>query len=158
MATTLEYTPMYLAGTQGLGAFGLTLEEDGGLVAAAHMTIGYGRRNLEAIALQLPLAQALNYMDRLDYLAAPAFNYALAAACEDLLRIEVSERSEQIRLILLELNRISSHLHYYSNLARAAGQAAIMNHCLRERERFADRQPERVFAGSRELSARASIF
>ncbi|MGE3261309.1 MAG: hypothetical protein AB7K68_05985 [Bacteriovoracia bacterium] len=138
MATTLDYTPMYLAGTQGIGAFGLKLEEDGGLVADARMTVGYGRRSLEAIALQLPLAQALNYMDRLDYLAAPAFNFALASACEDLLRIEISARSEQIRLILLELNRIASHLHYYGNLARAAGQAAIMNHCLRERERFAD--------------------
>lgn len=138
---------MFLAGTQGLGAFELKLEEDGGLVADARMAVGYGRRNLESIALQLPLTQALNYMDRLDYLAAPAFNFALASACEDLLQIEISPRSQQIRLVLLELNRIASHLHFYGNLARAAGQTAIMNHCLRERERFAD--IFEMFCGSR---------
>jgi len=138
VATKLTYSPVHLAGTQGLGAFGLELDEDGGLVAAARMTVGYGRRDIEGIAARLPLAQALNYADRMDFLAAPAYNCALAMAFEELLELEVPERARVIRLILLEINRICSHLQFYVSLARAVGQIPLMNHCLRERERFSD--------------------
>lgn len=138
MATKLDYSSAHLAGTQGLGAFGLQVEEDGGLVAAARMTVGYGRREIEAAAVRLPLAQALNYADRIDFLAAPAYNCALAAAFEELLELEVPGRAQHIRLILLELNRIGSHLQFYVNVARVVGQVPLMNHCLRERERFSD--------------------
>lgn len=138
MATKLDFSAVHLAGTQGLGAFGLELEEDGGLVAGARMTVGYGRRDIESIAVHLPLAQALNYSDRMDFLAAPAFNCALSSAFEELLDLQVPERAHHIRLILLELNRISSHLQFYVNIARCVGQQPLMNHSLRERERFSD--------------------
>lgn len=129
---------MQNAGLHGLGAFGLTLEEDGGLVSQARMTVGYGRRGVESLALGLPIAQTLNYLDRVDFLAAPAASFALASAYEELLHIEVPERAARIRMVLLELNRIFSHLHFYAKLARAAGQTSTMNHCLREQERFSD--------------------
>lgn len=138
MATRLTYSPAHLAGAHGLGAFGLELEEDGGLVAHARMTVGYGRRDIENTTVRLPLSQALNYADRLDFLAAPAYNCALSSAFEELLELEVPERAHYIRLILLELNRINSHLQFYVNLARVVGQQPLMNHCLRERERFSD--------------------
>lgn len=138
MATSLNYSPIHLASTQGVGPFALHLEEDGGLVSRASMEVGYGRRNIEAISLQLPLAQALNYADRLDCYSAPAYNFALASAFELLLGLEVPERAQYIRLVLLELNRISSHLHFYANLAKVVGQTSTMNHCLREREKFSD--------------------
>jgi NADH-quinone oxidoreductase subunit D len=136
-----------LASTQGLGAFGLHVEEDGGVVSRASMEVGFGRRNIEAISLRLPLAQALNYADRIDALAAPAYNFALANCFEEMLGIEVPERARFIRLILLELNRIGSHLHFYSRLARSLGQLPLMNHCLREREKFSDIME--MFCGSR---------
>lgn len=138
MATKLEYSSVHLAGTQGLGAFGLELEEDGGLVAAARITVGHGRRGIESTSVKLPLAQALNYADRLDFLSSPAYNTALASAFESLLELEVPDRAQHIRLILLELNRISSHLQFYVNLSRVVGQNPLLNHCLRERERFSD--------------------
>jgi NADH-quinone oxidoreductase subunit D len=138
MATRLTYSPALLAGTHGLGAFGLELEEDGGLVAGARMKVGYGRRGIEGTSLRIPLSQALNYADRLDFLASPAYNCALSSAFEELLELEVPGRAHCIRLILLELNRISSHLQFYVNLARVVGQQPLMNHCLRERERFSD--------------------
>jgi NADH-quinone oxidoreductase subunit D len=138
MATRLNYAPAHLAGAHGLGAFGLELEEDGGLVAGARMTVGYGRRDIESTSLRIPLSQALNYADRLDFLASPAYNCALSSAFESLLDLEVPERAHHIRLILLELNRIASHLQFYVNLARVVGQQPLMNHCLRERERFSD--------------------
>lgn len=138
MATGLNYSPVHLASTQGLGAFGLHVEEDGGLVSSARMEVGFGRRNIEGISLQLPLSQALSYADRLDCFSAPAYNYTLATCFESLLGLEIPERANYIRLILLELNRISSHLHFYANLARVVGQQPLTNHCLREREKFSD--------------------
>ncbi len=138
MATKLDYSSAHLAGTLGLGAFALQIEEDGGLVACAKMVVGYGRRDIESNSVRLPLAQALNYADRIDYLAAPAYNCALASAFEEMLELEIPERAQHIRLILLELNRISSHLQFYVNLSRVVGQLPLMNHCLRERERFSD--------------------
>lgn len=147
MATGLNFSPIHLASTQGLGAFALSLEEDGGLISSAGMEVGFGRRNIEAICLQLPFSQALNYADRVDYLAAPAYNYALSACFEELLMLDVPERARHIRLILLELNRISSHLHFYANLAKTVGQMPLMNHCHRERERFSDIME--MYCGSR---------
>jgi NADH-quinone oxidoreductase subunit D len=138
VATRLTFSPAHLAGTHGLGAFGLELEEDGGLVAGAQITVGYGRRNIEKTSILLPLSQALNYADRIDFLGAPAYNCALASSFEQLLDLEVPERAHHIRLVLLELNRINSHLQFYANLARVVGQLPLMNHCLRERERFSD--------------------
>jgi NADH-quinone oxidoreductase subunit D len=138
MATKLNYSAGHLAGTFGLGAFGLQIEEDGGLVAAAHMTVGFNRREIEAAVVRLPLAQGLNYADRIDFLSAPAYSCALASAFESLLELEIPDRAQYIRMILLELNRISSHLQFYVNLARVVGQRPLMNHCLRERERFSD--------------------
>lgn len=138
MATILDFSASHLAGSQGLGAFGLKVEEDGGLVAEADLRVGFGRRNVEAISLQLPLSQALNYSDRIDFLAAPAFNFGLSMAFEELLQLEAPERAHFIRVILLEINRISSHLHFFAKIAKAVGHQPVMNHCLREREKFCD--------------------
>jgi NADH:ubiquinone oxidoreductase subunit D len=147
VATSLNFSPIHLASTQGLGAFALRLEEDGGLVSSAGMEVGFGRRHIECISQQLPYSQALNYADRVDYLAAPAYSYALAACFEELLGLDVPERALHIRLVLLELNRISSHLHYYARLAKTVGQMPLMNHCQRERERFSDIME--MYCGSR---------
>lgn len=136
-----------MASQHGLGAFALRLEEDGGLVSRAKMEVGFGRRNIEGISVQLPLSQALNYADQVDYLAAPAYNCALATCFEELISLDVPERARHIRLILLELNRISSHLHFYARLAKAVGQFPLMNHCLREREKFSDIME--MYCGSR---------
>jgi NADH-quinone oxidoreductase subunit D len=147
MATVLEFPAAQLAGSHGLGAFALTLQEDGGLVAGARMEVGYGRRGIEGILVRLPVGQALNYSDRVDFLAAPAFNCALSAAFEEILELEVPQRAHHIRLILLELNRINSHLSFYANLAHVMGQKPLLNHCLRERERFSDIME--MYCGSR---------
>lgn len=138
MATELNLSPIHMAGSQGLGAFGVRLIEDGGVIAKATVDIGYGRRNIESLVLSLPVSQSLNYIDQVDYLSAPAYAYALATAYEETLGLHPPVRAEQIRVILLELNRICNHLNFYIRLCKAIGQIALMNHCIRERERFLD--------------------
>lgn len=138
MATELNLSPIHMAGSQGLGAFGVNLLEDGGVISKASIEVGFGRRNIESLVLTLPVSQTLNYVDQIDYLSAPAYGYAIATAYEEVLGLHPPVRAEQIRVILLELNRICNHLNFYIRLCRSIGQKAIMNHCIRERERFLD--------------------
>lgn len=138
MATMIEFPPVDLASAMGYGALGMNLEEDGGIVSKALLSVGMGSRNLEKISAGLPMVLAVSYSDRMDYLAAPAYNCVASSCFEALLGIELPERAHFIRCILLEINRISSHLDYFSRVAKVAGQASLRNYCLRERERFSD--------------------
>lgn len=138
MATVIEYSPVDMASVLGAGAFGLVIEEDGGVVAKASVNVGLGRRNLEKISATMPMVLAVSYSDRIDYLAAPAYNWISATCYESLLNMEIPERAHFIRTILLEINRISSHLTYFSRVAQVSGQQSLANYCLREREKFSD--------------------
>jgi NADH-quinone oxidoreductase subunit D len=138
MATQLNFSPIHLAGSQGLGAFGINILEDGGVISEVAIEVGFGRRNIEALVLSLPVSQSLNYIDRIDYLSSPAYSYALASAFEETLGLHPPVRAEQIRVIILELNRICNHLNFYIRISKSIGQIALMNHCLREREKFLD--------------------
>lgn len=138
MATVIDYSPVDMASALGGGAFGLTLEEDGGVVSKASLKVGLGQRNLEKISAGLPMVLSVAYSDRVDFLAAPAYNCVAATCYESLLGMEIPERAQFIRTILLEINRISSHLTYFSRTAQVAGQHSLANYCLREKERFSD--------------------
>ena len=147
MANSLELSPVQIGSRLGIGAFGLRLDEDGGVVSDAQIEVGYGRRKIEEIFKGAPISLCLSYAERIDHLAAPAYNLALATCFESLLGIETPGRGQQIRKILLELNRINSHLHFFAKISKASGQGALTNYCLRERERFADVME--MFCGSR---------
>lgn len=138
MATVIEFPPLDMASTMGLGAFGMSLEEDGGVVSKATLSIGMGRREIEAMSASLPMVLAVSYSDRVDFLAAPAYNCVASTCYESLLGIEVPQRAHFIRTILMEINRIFSHLDYFSRIAKVSGQLSLMNYCLREKERFSD--------------------
>ena len=138
MASVLEYSALNLASTQNLGPFALSITEDGGVISDARLKVGFEHRSMEKIAKSLPFVQVVNISDRIDFTSATAYNCVTALAIEELLGIDPPERANHIRLLLLELNRILSHLFFFSNVARSVGQLSIMNHCLREREKFSD--------------------
>lgn len=138
MASVLEYSALNLASTQNLGPFALSITEDGGVISDARLQVGFEYRSMEKIAKSLPFVQVVNISDRIDFNAATAYNCVTALALEELLGIDLPDRANHIRLLLLELNSILSHLFFFSNVARSVGQFSIMNHCLREREKFSD--------------------
>jgi NADH-quinone oxidoreductase subunit D len=74
--------------------------------------------------------------DRMDYIAATSNNYAFALAVEKLLGIEdkVPRRAKVIRMILLELNRLISHLFWIALHALDVGAMSVMLYAFRERE------------------------
>jgi NADH-quinone oxidoreductase subunit D len=74
--------------------------------------------------------------DRLDYIASAANNYGYALAVERLLGIEdkVPRRAKVIRMMLLELNRIISHIFWLATHALDVGAMSVFLYCFRERE------------------------
>ena len=70
----------------------------------------------------LTYPQTLALTDRLDYLGAHQNRHALCACIEQAMGIEVSDRVKYIRTIMDELQRIDSHLLFYSCLAMDLGE------------------------------------
>jgi NADH-quinone oxidoreductase subunit D len=74
--------------------------------------IGYMHRGGEKLSEHMDYRQALGYQDRTDYLAQFLNEQAYCMAVEKLIGIEVPERAEYIRVLLCELNRITSHFMF----------------------------------------------
>ncbi len=83
---------------------------NGETVEDATCEIGYLHRGIEKLAENRTYHQWIVYTDRLNYCSALANNIAYVMAVEDLLKIEVTERCQWIRVICIELARIIDHL------------------------------------------------
>ncbi len=118
------------------GQLRLILELDGEQVVKAVPDIGYLHRGMEKMAENMIYNEFLPTTDRMDYIAATSNNYGFALAVERLLGIEkdVPRRAKVIRTILLELNRIISHLFWLATHALDVGAMSVFLYCFRERE------------------------
>ena len=116
------------------GQLRLVLELDGEQVVKAYPDIGYLHRGIEKMAENMTYNEFLPTTDRLDYIASTANNYAYALAVEKLLGIEVPRRAQVIRTMLLELNRIISHLFFIATHALDVGAMSVFLYAFRERE------------------------
>ena len=85
------------------GVIDFLLEVDGEEVVASEIRMGYLHRGVERLAEFRTYNQAIPLVDRLDYLSAHHSEFALALAVEKLFQVEVPERAEHIRVILVEL-------------------------------------------------------
>ncbi len=131
------------------GQLRLILEMDGEQIAKAVPDIGYLHRGMEKMGENMIYNEFLPTTDRMDYIAATANNYAFALAVERLLGIEdkVPRRAKVIRTILLELNRIISHLFWLATHALDVGAMSVFLYCFREREYAMDLMEE--YCGAR---------
>ncbi len=118
------------------GQLRLILELDGELVVKAVPDVGYLHRGMEKMAENMIYNEFLPTTDRMDYIAATANNYGFALAVEKLLGIEgeIPRRAMVIRMMLLELNRIISHLFWLATHALDVGAMSVFLFCFRERE------------------------
>jgi NADH-quinone oxidoreductase subunit D len=116
------------------GQLRLMLELDGEMVVKAHPDIGYLHRGIEKMAENMTYNEFLPTTDRLDYIASTANNYAYALSVEKLLGIEAPRRAQTIRMMLLELNRIISHLFFIATHALDVGAMSVFLYAFRERE------------------------
>ncbi len=131
------------------GQLRLILEMDGEQIAKAVPDIGYLHRGMEKMGENMIYNEFLPTTDRMDYIAATSNNYAFALAVERLLGIEdkVPRRAKVIRTILLELNRIISHLFWLATHALDVGAMSVFLYCFREREYAMDLMEE--YCGAR---------
>ncbi len=118
------------------GQLRLILEMDGEQITKAVPDIGYLHRGMEKMGENMIYNEFLPTTDRMDYIAATSNNYAFALAVERLLGIEdkVPRRAKVIRMMLLELNRIISHLFWLATHALDVGAMSVFLYCFRERE------------------------
>jgi NADH-quinone oxidoreductase subunit D len=105
--TTLNLGPTHPA-THGV--FQNILELDGERIVSAEQTVGYIHRAFEKIAERRPLYQITPLTDRLNYCSSPINNMGWHLVCEKLLRIKTPKRVDYLRVIIMELARISDHL------------------------------------------------
>lgn len=116
------------------GQLRLVLELNGEEVIKAYPDIGYLHRGIEKMAENMTYNEFLPTTDRLDYIASTSNNYAYALAVEKLLGIKAPRRAQVVRTMLLEINRIMSHLFFVATHALDVGAMSVFLYAFRERE------------------------
>src|ERR687898_340930 len=122
------------------GVLRLVLELDGETVTEARAGIGFLHTGIEKNMEYRTWVQGSTFVTRMDYLM-PLHNEAASAlAVEKLLGItaDVPERADVIRVMLLELNRISSHLVCLATGGMEIGALTVMTNGFRDREKILD--------------------
>lgn len=92
------------------GVFRMAVTVDGETVTRLKPVFGYLHRNHEQIGERNIWLQNMPYTDRLDYFSSMANNMAYALTVEKQMGIEIPERAEWIRILVVELTRILNHL------------------------------------------------
>jgi NADH-quinone oxidoreductase subunit D len=120
------------------GVLRLLLELDGETVVNLAPDIGFLHTGIEKNMESKTYTKALVMNDRMDYLAPWSNNLVYILAIEKLLDIEITPRAQAIRIILSELNRISSHLVWLATHALDLAAMSVFLYCFREREYLLD--------------------
>jgi NADH-quinone oxidoreductase subunit D len=120
------------------GQLRLILELEGEKVLKAVPSVGYMHRGMEKMAENMIYNEFMPTTDRMDYVASASINYGYALAVEKLLGIGVPRRADIIRTMLLELNRINSHLLWLATHALDVGAMTIFLYAFRVREYVLD--------------------
>src|SRR5258707_2314332 len=132
---TLNFGPHHPA-THGVLRLLVTLQ--GEVVRNIKPIIGYVHTGIEKTAEDKSYWKVIPVIERMDYLSYHFNSLAYIGAVEKLAQVDVPARAEYLRVIHLELNRISSHLFWLATSALDLGAISMFWYCLRERERIVD--------------------
>jgi len=107
-------------------------------IVKAHPDVGYLHRGMEKMAENMIYNEFMPTTDRMDYIASSSNNYGFALAVEKLIDVEVPRRAKVIRMMLLEINRLMSHLFWLATTALDIGAMTVFLYAFREREYLMD--------------------
>src|SRR5512140_262876 len=116
------------------GVLRLVLELDGETVLSVLPTIGYLHTGIEKTIEQKKWQQVVPLVERMDYLSSHSNSLGYALAVEKLLGLEVPDRVKWIRVLLVELQRINSHLVWLGTHVMDLGAITVMLYTFRARE------------------------
>ena len=104
------------------GVLRLVVDVDGDTIKMVQPHIGFLHRGVEKLCETRMYMQNPSYMEKLDYIAPLAWDELYVSAVEQALGVQVKEAAQYARMILLEFQRIASHLLWIGTLANDLGQ------------------------------------
>ncbi|MEK6614925.1 MAG: NADH-quinone oxidoreductase subunit D [Bacteroidota bacterium] len=131
MYSTLNLGPTHPA-THGI--FQNILKMDGEIIMEAEPMAGYIHRAFEKIAERKPYYQITTLTDRLNYCSSPINNMGWHMTVEKLIGCEVPKRAQYLRVIIMELARISDHLVCNSVIGVDSGAMTVFLYVFQTRE------------------------
>lgn len=120
------------------GIFQNVLKMDGEKIVSGEPTIGYIHRAFEKLAERRPYNQITPITDRLNYCSSPINNMGWHMTVEKLIGCELPKRAQYMRVIIMELARISDHLVCNSVIGVDTGALTGFTYMFQERERIYD--------------------
>jgi NADH-quinone oxidoreductase subunit D len=135
-----EYSILNLGPTHPAthGVFQNVLTMDGEVVVDAEQTVGYIHRAFEKIAERRPYYQITPLTDRLNYCSSPINNMGWHMTVEKLIGIEIPKRAQYMRVIIMELARITDHLVCNAVIGVDAGALTGFTYMFQWREKVYD--------------------
>ncbi len=103
------------------GVLRVAVQLSGETIIGLKPVMGYLHRNHDKIGERNTYLQIIPYTDRLDYFNSMSNNFGYVIAVEKLMKIQVAERAEYIRVIMAELSRIQNHLIFIGMLMNDLG-------------------------------------
>ncbi|MGC8651884.1 MAG: NADH-quinone oxidoreductase subunit D [Candidatus Micrarchaeia archaeon] len=104
------------------GVLRLVVEVDGDTIKGVEPHIGFLHRGVEKLMENRMYMQSPPYIEKLDYVAPLSWDDLYVAAVEQALGVEIKEYAGQIMTVLLEFQRIASHLLWLGSFANDIGQ------------------------------------
>jgi NADH-quinone oxidoreductase subunit D len=120
------------------GVLNLVIELDGETIVSARPTIGFLHTGIEKTAEQKKWQQVIPLVERMDYLGPQSNSLAFCLSVEKLIGVEMPDRVTWIRVLIAELQRLSSHLVWLGTHAMEIGAISVMMYAFREREQLLD--------------------
>ena len=135
-----EYSTLNLGPTHPAthGIFQNVLKMDGEIIMDSESTVGYIHRAFEKLAERRPYYQITPITDRLNYCSSPINNMGWHMTVEKLLAIEIPKRVQYLRVIIMELARISDHVICNSVIGVDTGAMTGFLYIFQMRERIYD--------------------
>ena len=120
------------------GIFQNILKVDGEKILGSEQTIGYIHRAFEKLAERRPYNQITTITDRLNYCSSPINNIGWHMTVEKLIGAEIPKRAQYMRVIIMELARISDHLVCNAVIGVDTGALTGFTYLFQQREKIYD--------------------